>query len=281
MSKAKLQAGVKPRSTVVSTITSDYLRWSFHEASGANAAYTGIISGSAVSGNSALDGTVTNIWDQRGWVTPEAGVGNVNLQAAGDNTDWEDHLRLDTTSTTGLLVFGTILWSGTPDNNQRLFGYGSISSRGGWHLYTPIGANANVKLGTYGVGGSGEVSATTVIGTPTGARQGVPNTFVGYIDGSTIYLANNGDWASANTGDISSETLIGRLTNDGIGLLCQTDFNGTAKANEVNGDIVAGNETQLHNLTIMRVNLTQTELALLATQLNDNPREWPWVLENK
>ena len=279
------QRNVSLKNTV-SVPASDYLQFQFHEASGSTAAYTGKLSGVAVSDTITLAGAVTNAWDDRGWLEPDVVSGSYTLIPDGTNLPFENFFRSDNLAGDGMLVLYTHKHAGTPPTGI-LFRYGTSGARGGWYLNLTVGANLNFELNVKEEGATAAISAKKAIAVPISGTT----TVGAYISGNstgldtegTARLAVNGDSAGADTDDISAITQRGLLVDDGIGIMAGSDFGATSPQSGVNIGGSSGNEHFIHGLTFIRVSggLSVTELATILQQHADNPREIPLGLNGK
>ncbi len=267
-----------PRSN--NSISSDYLWFKYHEAAGATTvSYTGKLSGSDVSGSLTPANSMTNSFDDRGWITPLAGSGNGIVIDAGSNTAFEDFFRTDTLGANGaILFFGAAKFAGTPASvNERFFGYGSLGSRGGYHIDISVGANKNFQLEFYGIGGS---LAQAKLASTASAGDVIP--FMGMLTSDNLYMSLDGNWAGVDIVDVSSQTHRGRLSStDGIGILCYSNYNGDTPAASLNAAATAStNEWAHHNMAFVRRSsgFTTTQLIAIAAEHAANPREIPPTL---
>lgn len=271
----------KPRSQVA--IASDWFRVRYHDAAGsAVIAYDGKLSGAAVSDTIALSGTTANVFNDRGFATPIQTTGNGAIIDADANIPLETFLRADTLGANGgILIFGVVKFNGTPANaTERVFGYGSLSAaRGGYTINVVTGANKNIQVQMYNLGGS-LVTASRLITNAAGAES----KFMAYIEADAISMSSNGNWAAHERQVLAANPHRGLLNSqDGIGFLCQSDFAGTTPSNALNSNHTTGNEYAHHGLLFVRNEggFTQTELTALAAEHANNPREIPWGLDGK
>lgn len=277
----------KQRDDILSSMVSDYLRIKCHEASGSTVAYSGKVSGAAISGNYTVAGATAGIFATRGYITPNGDDNRISIT----DQSLDPLLRLDNLAG-GLLILGRFRYA-TQYNDDTSSDYiiqyngGATNLRWQVNLFS-TGAATQIQAQLLLHDGASSLTASWQSG---GSSKAANKDFVFclYADMTNKLMkvsgkSSSGSGTAANV-DISSLTQYPGVTTatKGVALFAHVSGSGPTFSSYFNNGSTTDDDGMVSDLWIVRKvsGFSDAQLAAILNEYYNRPMAIPLSFEGQ